>query len=491
MEGIYPLTVTLTKEINRVMGRSYVYAYDKAGNITSKKQYAFTTGTLGTVQTTYNYAYNSTGGWGDLLTSFAGESITYDEIGNPTSIGSYVDFVWEGRKLVGYANGDTGVEVTYTYNDEGIRTSKDVGGVLHTYTLDGSTIVAEEFGNYLFVYLYDETGAPVGIQYRQKSDAAEVFSTYVFEKNLQGDIIAIYNESGTKIASYTYDAWGNFTLTYTSGISATDRVAATNNPFRYRGYYFDSETGLYYLQSRYYNPAWGRFISADSIAYLGITKDMKSYNLYAFCNNNPVMYMDPNGHFVISLTTIIIGIAIGAALGGTIGFGATVYEDYKDDGEVFNGSIGADEYIGNTIGGTIAGAGIGACGVLGAGLGSALIAGEALIVGGTAISGGTALGISFGSAFVSGGLGYTARTAINGKESFEWSDMFIEAGANAASGMISFIGGMCGGITGVKVPGTPTSMKNFAAYHAGMTWFGAYPIKGLISKIKGGMQEIY
>ena len=181
---------------------------------------------------------------------------------------------------------------------------ESVDGTTQPYMLCWEIVIAEEVGN----YLYDETGAPIGIQYRQKSDAAEVFSTYVFEKNLQGDIIAIYNESGTKIASYTYDAWGNFTLTYASGISATDRVAATNNPFTYRGYYFDSETDLYYLNSRYYNSNWGRFISSD--IYLSTGQDITGYNTFAYCGNNPVMRSDDDGKF----WNIVAGAVIGAAI---------------------------------------------------------------------------------------------------------------------------------------------------------------------------------
>ena len=96
----------------------------------------------------------------------------------------------------------------------------------------------------------DLTGNPEG-----------VFVEYFFEKNLQGDIVAVYNSKGEKIGSYTYDAWGNFTTTLAStNTTAESDIVNTYNPFRYRGYYYDVETGLYYLQSRYYNPVWSRFI---------------------------------------------------------------------------------------------------------------------------------------------------------------------------------------------------------------------------------------
>ena len=146
------------------------------------------------------------------------------------------------------------------------------------------------------MYLYDESGAPIGMQYRNKSDAKNVFYTYYFEKNLQGDIIAIYTESGTKIGSYTYDAWGNCTVSTESGATTSQkRIVRTLNPFRYRGYYYDTDTGLYYLQSRYYNPKWGRFLNADG--YVNTGMGLLGHNMYAYCNNNPVMYVDSDGRF--------------------------------------------------------------------------------------------------------------------------------------------------------------------------------------------------
>ena len=196
---------------------------------------------------------------------------------------------------------------SFTYNDEGIRTSKTYGSTTHYYTLNGSQIVTEtwvtktqdgeeivEHPNHFLVYLYDESGAPIGLQYRSKSDAKNVFYTYYFEKNLQGDIIAIYTEAGTKIGSYTYDAWGNCTVSTESGTTTIQKqIVRTLNPFRYRGYYYDYDTGLYYLQSRYYVPQWGRFLNADG--YVSTGTGLLGYNMYAYCDNNPVMSADYGG----------------------------------------------------------------------------------------------------------------------------------------------------------------------------------------------------
>ena len=141
--------------------------------------------------------------------------------------------------------------LTFAYNDEGIRTSKKSGSVEHIYTLDGSRIVSETWGQRMLLYFYDESGAPLGLQYRQSSYAAGVFDTFYFEKNIFGDIVAVYAENGQKIGTYTYDAWGNCTTTVASGnTTLQSTILRTYNPFRYRGYFYDTETGLYYLQSR-------------------------------------------------------------------------------------------------------------------------------------------------------------------------------------------------------------------------------------------------
>ncbi len=184
--------------------------------------------------------------------------------------------------------------IKFMYNEAGIRTSKNVNGVEHIYTLDGSRIVSETVGNVLLVYVYDESGAPIGLQYRTASYEAGKFDTYYFEKNIFGDIVAVYTDTGTKIGSYTYDAWGNCTVSLASGTTSLQKsIVRARNPFRYRGYYYDTEIGLYYLQSRYYNPATGRFINADG--YANANGDLIGFNMYTYCSNNPVMFTDPSG----------------------------------------------------------------------------------------------------------------------------------------------------------------------------------------------------
>ena len=298
----------LIREDNEAQGKTYVYTYDNAGNRTSKTTYAYTTDSVNdlTPTETQTYTYDSTGAWGDQLTlvQTAGGAwalFSYDAIGNPVVYNGYL-MTWDGRRLM-TANG-SGNEITYAYNSDGLRTRKTVNGVDHIYTLEGSRIVTESWGDNLLIFLYDESGAPIGMQYRTDSYAANRFDTFYFEKNLFGDIVAVYNSSGVKVISYTYDAWGNQTVQWHDSYSTN--FNAYYNPFRYRGYYYDTDTGFYYLQSRYYNPQWGRFLNADG--YVNANGDMIGFNMYAYCSNNPVMGYDSTGEMCVSRLTTKSGL---------------------------------------------------------------------------------------------------------------------------------------------------------------------------------------
>ena len=301
----------LTRENNAYTSKTYVYTYDNAGNIVSKKTYAYTTGTLGSVQSTNTYTYGNTS-WGDQLTAFNGISFTYDALGNPLQYynGTSYMFTWtKGRQLSKTVNGS--VTTTYTYNSDGIRTGKTVGGVAVEYVLDGVMILAEKHGDNVIRYFYDASGSPVGMIYGS--------TTYLYEKNLQGDIVAMWTTSGVKVASYVYDAWGNIV---SESVMSSHQTASDLNPFRYRGYYYDRETGFYYLQSRYYDPTTGRFLNADG--YVSTGQGLTGFNMYAYCGNNPVMNVDYMGeawyHWVIG--AVIVGACAVATVVTCGGFAA-------------------------------------------------------------------------------------------------------------------------------------------------------------------------
>ncbi|MBQ8380701.1 MAG: RHS repeat-associated core domain-containing protein, partial [Clostridia bacterium] len=267
----------LVKEVNDLLSYAYTYTYDDAGNITSRTTFS------GMQTNTYEYT-------GDRLTSFNGVDITYDANGNPLSYynGARYYFTWSGRQLAEATKGTSAL--TFTYNDDGIRTSKTNNGVKTTYYLNGSQIVAEETSNNITLYIYDSQGSPIGMQYHGASYSANVWDTFWFEKNLQGDIVAVYSGSGTKLVEYVYDAWGNHITNYFNGGASTQ---ASNNPFRYRGYYYDSDLELYCVGTRYYDSVIGRWVNPDK--YVSTGQGLTGYNLYAYCGNNPVNRIDPTG----------------------------------------------------------------------------------------------------------------------------------------------------------------------------------------------------
>ena len=142
---------------------------------------------------------------------------------------------------------------------------------------------------------------------------------YYYRKNIQGDVTSIFTSSGAKVASYVYDAWGNHKIYDANGneVTSTSHIGYIN-PIRYRGYYFDVETGLYYVSSRYYDPEIGRFINADTIEYLE-SESINGVNLYTYCENDPVNKYDPSGHIAISaIFAIIIGVGSLAATANDI-----------------------------------------------------------------------------------------------------------------------------------------------------------------------------
>ena len=267
-----------------------VYTYDNGGNILSVTTYPLTWGSLDgvTATKTVNYGYDDTN-WRDKLTSYDGQAITYDEIGNPLSYRGYT-LTWQNGRQLATLSGN-GITASYTYDVDGLRTSKTVNGVKHEYYYVGSTLQYEKFGTTELWFFYDADGNPSGVRYKNGSTTTD----YYFVCNWRGDVIRIYDGAGAVVANYNYDAWGGIiSVTDANGAAITDSNHIANvNPLRYRGYYYDSETGLYYLQSRYYDPAVKRFINADGYVATGL--GLSDYNMYSYCGNNPICRSDNSG----------------------------------------------------------------------------------------------------------------------------------------------------------------------------------------------------
>ena len=263
-------------------GTTWTYEYDQGGNILSKKRYAYTEAadlSGATLLETDTFSYTDTN-WRDKLTAYNGAAITYDAIGNPLNDGTWA-YTWiNGRQLASMSKLDGSLTASFVYNAEGLRVQKTVNGVVIKYILHGKNITHLIRGNDELHFFYDTSGSPAMVEWNNGTTTAK----YAYVKNLQGDIIAIIDDTGTEVVKYTYDAWG--TPMSTSGTMAG--TLGVLQPFRYRGYVYDYETGLYYLRSRYYNPVRNRFVNSDS-------SRLKESNLFMYCGNCPVCSIDTDG----------------------------------------------------------------------------------------------------------------------------------------------------------------------------------------------------
>ncbi len=231
-----------------------VYSYDMGGNITSYVEYAYTTGEPGTPTKTVPYVYGDSS-WKDKLTSFDGKTITYDAIGNPLTYDGWT-FTWKaGRMLQSMVKEGTSIQFEYDHN--GMRTKKTVNGVAAEYTLNGKNIVHLKKGTDEMHFFYDAQGKPGMVRFNG--------TDYFYVYDLQGNVVALIDASGSKVVEYTYDAWGM--ILESNGTLATS--LGYLNPFRYRGYVFDEESALYYIGFRYYKVNSRRIIS-EPLDHLGL-----------------------------------------------------------------------------------------------------------------------------------------------------------------------------------------------------------------------------
>ena len=368
------------------IGNEWRYTYDNGGNITKKEEYNPATGAL---RSSWDYGYGDSY-WKDQLTSWGSYGTSYfayDSSGNPTKYKGKT-LTWEGKRLTKYSASSTsnmelsydgsGMLIGYTQSD----TYTDWAGAQYTnvysreMTRDGDRILTEKVtsidGALLtndvknVKYMYDAKGASGMIVDGTK---------YYFRKNIFGDVVEIYNESGAKCAEYAYDAWGTcYTTLDTNGVGSL-------NPFRYRGYYMVSCIGLYYLTTRFYDYTTGRFLNADvpSICFDDGLTLPEGCNLYSYCHNNPISYVDPTGHFALIIGILLMTTMIGGTIGGIVSHS--------------NGKSGWD-----LVGDIILGA------MIGLAAGGFLIAAGAAIYGGLTATNAIFLGVKASQAFAMGAL---------------------------------------------------------------------------------------
>ena len=269
------------------------YIYNgKSGNISAVKTYALREkdAELGTPISTRNFSYAQSG-WTDLLTSVDGKALSYDNLGNLISYNGYT-YIWEaGRRLTQMTNGTN--TYNYKYDDNGIRTEKTINGVTTYYTTVDGRITGQYDGTNTIYFRYDAENSLIGFNLNG--------TEYIYIKNIQGDIEGILDCNGDLVVEYTYDSWGKLL----SVIDTSNINLGTLNPMRYRGYYYDNETGYYYLQSRYYSPEFCRFINADEPSMITLNIDnIVGANLFAYCGNKPVNNVDYFGFWYQEIASI-------------------------------------------------------------------------------------------------------------------------------------------------------------------------------------------
>ena len=324
----------LIREDNKVMSTTVLYSYDNNGNILKQRKFAFTLKNAIDIEELDSedkvYIYD-----GDKLLAFNGEECAYNETTGVQTKYRGKSLGWTNRRVSSYK----GIE--FGYDGQGRRIAK--GNISYIY--DSQNRLLKQSNGLEF--FYDQSGV---------SSVKHDGKTYFYRKDILGNIIALLDTSGAVVVKYTYDAWGNNVVSDTIGAIITDKNHIGNlNPFRYRGYYYDADTKLYYLKTRYYDPEAGRFVSQDSIEYLN-SDTINGLNLYAYCVNNPVMNVDPNGTIGI-LAGILFGVLIGAIVVGTgvaIYAGVTAYNNGARGWDLF-GAIAEGFLTGAVIGGIIGG----------------------------------------------------------------------------------------------------------------------------------------
>ena len=230
------------------------------------------------------------------------------EIGNPLTYRDGFTFTWQhGRRLASVSKGTD--SISYTYDPDGIRTSKAVNNSVTKFHIMNGALLGQTRGSDKIIFLYDEMGNKYGFDYNG--------TKYYYIFNVQGDVIGILNQAGQKIVSYTYDPWGKVLSVDGSEASTIGQL----NPIRYRGYYYDTETGFYYLQSRYYDPTTRRFLNSDIL--VGNVGSVGQNNLFQYCSNNPVNLADPTGYLVGEIAVCLLFVAVVASIPAVIGAGAS------------------------------------------------------------------------------------------------------------------------------------------------------------------------
>ena len=320
------------------------YKYDNNGNITKAGNDTFTYDNLNRLR--------SVNGW----------PVSYSDVnpGNPRK-NNNIEYEFEGRRLKSISEPmgiDEQKTVDYTYDSNGLIIKKVLGywydddrdseEFTTQYYYDGDKLITEINQYCRLDFLYDESGMLYGL-------IKDNSSKYFYVRDYLQNILGIVDQSGKLVVKYKYDAYGN-----SNGIEDTSGCnLGTRNLFRYKGYYYDDDTKMYYCKLRFYVPLWHRWLNSDSINYLE-PQNISCLNLFAYCNNNPLMYVDENRHFVLSALLLTVALsALAGAINRLVGqFVSDVVSNAWKNGLDFSKLefSTCETYVGSTLGGAIGGA---------------------------------------------------------------------------------------------------------------------------------------
>lgn len=326
----------LIKEEDYISNQIKSYSYDYYGNLLSKKIYNINDELL-IKEDKYEYNNNLN----DLLMKYNDDNITYDSIGNPLTIGNK-SLTWiNGHELSSYNDNNNIIE--FNYDVKGIRTSKKVNNIETKYYLEDDLIIFESRAGTMLYYIYNLEGELLGLTLNN--------NTYYYHKNILGDIVGIIDTNYNEIVTYEYDSWGNITKM----VDNSNINLGTMNPFRYRAYYYDTETDLYYLNSRYYSPKLGRFLSVDE--NIGAKEKVLSYNNYQYAFNNPITLVDEDGDWpkLPKLTRIVKNVVKVAAAATCIGVAWLAAATLTGPAGVVAGAAFIGATVGTIVGGVAGG----------------------------------------------------------------------------------------------------------------------------------------
>ena len=331
----------------------YEYSYDAHGRLTEQKDYIinqcheYIYNTTGNIQADWTYPLDESGSktskqgsvryseyenvqWPDQLTSYDGNSITYDEVGNPITYWNGMQFQWANGRQLGKITLDDNSEVIYTYNKDGFRTHKETKKISTDYEWDENRLIREIVTykvtgkKYDVWYFFDANNQVAGFEYSEISNMDNNLKKIriYYEKNLQGDVIGLLDSRGAEIAKYAYDAWGN--VTSKMCYEGYETPYALNH-ITYRSYYQDDESKFYYLQNRYYDSEIGRFLNADDTSLEELNNGNIFYaNIYVYCANNPCTCIDKDGRLIVVNPKMPLKI-----LKGAVWLAASTFLTYK------------------------------------------------------------------------------------------------------------------------------------------------------------------